>query len=187
MKYAFVAGLAFFAALRAEDYYPRKSVEVGYERSLPANRRPDTAGTGILFNYYPARVFHIGTTQNIVSTGPGYARSDFIYRPDVHIGFTIPLLESLFAELTAGIDLFTGLVAAAFILSDNKQSLGSTSGYGGRYMGYFNFATALRWHWDALALKVIAQMQYGGYPTSMRDTMSSSGWLGLGATYRFKL
>ena len=147
----------------AEEYYPRKSLEVGYERYEPANRRPDTAGTGLLVNYYPTRVFHIGTTQNVVSVGPGYSRQDFAYRPDLHFGFTIPLLDQLFAELTLGIDLLTSaIITAAFFC--NKECFQGNSGNisRGSYRGFVNFGTALRWHWDALALKVIAQMQHGG-------------------------
>ena len=179
----FITGAGF-----AEDYYPRKSLEVGYERYEPANRRPDTAGTGLLVNYYPTRVFHIGTTQNVVSVGPGYSRQDFTYRPDLHLGFTIPLLDQLFAELTLGIDLLTSaIITAAFFC--NKECFQGSSGNisRGSYRGFVNFGTALRWHWDSLALKVIAQMQHGGYSATERNELSPSAWFGLGATYRFRL
>ncbi len=191
MKPGVIAALVLTSTIFADEYYPRKSLEVGYERYTPTSPRPDTAGTGLLLNYYPSRAFHIGTNQNIVSTGPGYNRSDFAYRPDVHIGVTIPLLEQLFAEFTMGIDLVTtGILALAVICNKNCVQNNSSSSYSSssaKYDGYLNFATALRWHWDALALKLIAQMQYGGYPVAIRDSLGSSAWLGVGATYRFKL
>lgn len=189
MRIAPVCLIAFVAsATFAEDYYPRKSLEVGYERYEPANRRPDTAGTVLLLNYYPTRVFHIGTTQNVVSIGPGYSRQAFAYRPDLHFGFTIPLLDQLFAELTLGIDLLTSAIITAAFFCDRNCFQGSSGNFSrGSYRGFVNFGTALRWHWDSLALKVIAQMQYGGYSSTERNELSPSAWLGLGATYRLRL
>jgi hypothetical protein len=189
MKLRIFAALVLINTLLAEEYYPRKSLEIGYERYTPTSQRPDTAGTGLLLNYYPSRAFHIGTNQNIVSTGPGYTRSDFAYRPDVHIGVTLPLLEQLFAEFTMGIDLVTtGILALAVVCNTScAQNNTSYSRSSAKYDGYLNFGTALRWHWDALALKLIAQMQYGGYPVAIRDSLGYSAWLGAGATYRFKL
>lgn len=189
MKLPVLAALILTGAVFAEDFYPRESLEVGYERYTPANQRPDTAGTGLVLNYYPSRAVHIGTTQNIISIGPGYSQQDFAYRPDIHLGFTIPLIDQLFAELAVGIDLITSaIITAAYLCGkDCYKNSGSNYWRGSSYDGYVNFSTALRWHWDMLAIKVIGMMQYGGYTAVEKNSLSPSAWLGLGATFRFKL
>lgn len=173
------------ASLFADDYYARQSLELGYERFSTSTRPAGTVQNNVNVNYYGSRTVHIGTNQSITTYESAVRTTGISYRPDVHLGFIIPLFSQLFAEVTMGVDLVTGAIIALVIASDHKGSARDIP-LGGRspYDGFFNFATALRLHIGDLALKGIAQFQAGGYD---RFSQNASAWLGLGATYRFAL
>lgn len=168
-----------------EVLQPAQSLEIGTERSTAWAPRKEVSSSTVTLNYYPSRVFHIGMSHNVVTGGKSLYPSGYAYRPDLHIGFLMPLIDSLFAEVNIGFDLLTGLLIAASFADDKNSS--NVQWNNMRYSPYVNFGTALRWHFETIAFKIIAQTQYGGYADAAYSSLNASAWIGLGATLRFAL
>lgn len=169
----------------AGDSLPAQSIEIGTERASTWGPRQDVTSSTVLFNYYPSQAFHIGTSHNVVSGTKSLNGSSYAYRPDFHIGFLMPLIDTLFAEVNVGFDLLTGLLVAASLANDKNSSNIRLNNV--NYSPYLNLGTALRWHVECIAFKLMAQTQYGGYTDASFTALNASAWIGLGATLRFAL
>lgn len=174
------AVFCFSAATAANDRYPHESLEIGFERMWATVPWEPALSTGALINYYPTRYFYVGTSQSSLTW-----KSVSEYRPDFHIGVIFPFFENFGVEATLGVDFFTALIIVLAV-ADKDDSLDykfATS----FYSPYFTFATALRYEYEWFALKLISQIQFGGYYLSETSSFNASVWLGLGATVRLAL
>ena len=170
----------FALALMHTPLIARESLEIGVERFQPVAPAVNANFTGLLINYYFDKHAYLGTSQSAL-----YLRGDSDYRPDLHIGVLFPLLGYLSAEATLGVDFYTGLIIALAI-ADKKNEIDYKFATN-FYAPYFNLTTGLRFDLDWLALKIMAQTQFGGYLKSDQSAFNASLWLGLGATVRFEL
>jgi hypothetical protein len=165
----------------ARDRIPETSVEIGFERMWATVPWEPALSTGLLINYYPSQYVYFGTSQSSLTW-----KSVSEYRPDFHIGVIFPFIEHLSLETTVGMDFFTALIIALAIL-DEDDSIRYHQFKGSFYSPYFTLATALRIDYDMFALKLISQVQFGGYYLSETSTFNASVWLGLGTTVRFAI
>lgn len=174
----FIVVLAVPTVLFAEERFKRESLEIGFERYWATVPYERAIFNSLLLNYFPTRNFYIGTSQSSLTW-----KNVSEYRPDFHIGFLFPFAENLALETTVGMDFFTALIIALALL-DEKDSL-DYKFVGSFYSPYFTLSTALRISFDQFALKLISQVQFGGYFLSETSSFNASIWLGLGATVRF--
>jgi hypothetical protein len=182
--------LLSFAAtqLSAADYedYPRESLEIGYEQLRTFSQDNLARASGVLFNYYPTRGLHIGSTQNFVARQGMTDSGNLFYRPDIHLGVTIPMLDSLFAEFTLGVDVFTGLAIAWMLSGENNRGDASLV----RNASIAPMATlgaAMRVHIESVALKFMTQFHVSKTYEAAYIDSTGSAWLGIGATIRLGL
>ncbi len=162
----------------SKGHPPETSLEVGFERMWATVPWEPALSTGLLINYYPSQYVYFGTSQSSLTW-----KSVSEYRPDFHIGVIFPFLEHISAEATLGMDFFTALVIALAII--DKDDSVHYQFRGSFYSPYFTLSTALRIHYDWFALKLISQVQFGGYYLSETSGFNVSVWLGLGSTVRF--
>jgi len=180
VKYGLIASVLFLNTLYAKDNYPRESLEIGFERMWATVPWEPALSTGALINYYPTRYVYLGTSQSSLTW-----KSVSEYRPDFHIGVLFPLFENFAFETTLGVDFFTALIIALAIFDENdKIDYKFATSF---YSPYFTLATALRFDYEWFALKLISQVQFGGYYLSETSSFNASIWLGLGATVRIAL
>jgi hypothetical protein len=165
-------------SLRADERFADSSIEVGFERLWATAPWEPALFNGLVINYYPAQYFYIGTNQSSLTW-----KATSEYRPDFHFGLIFPFMEHVSIEATLGMDFFTAVLIALAVFGDNDSL--SYKFVGSFYSPYFTFATALRIDYEMFALKLISQIQFGGYYLSETTVFNASLWLGLGATVRF--
>lgn len=176
-----MAFLCVSQATAAQNHVPETSLEVGFERMWATVPWEPALSTGLLLNFYPTQYFYLGTSQSSLTW-----KNTSEYRPDFHIGFIFPFIEHLSLEATVGVDFFTALIIALAVISE-EDDIRLHQFKNSFYSPYFTLATALRIDYDWFALKLISQVQFGGYYLSENSSFNASLWLGLGATVRIAL
>lgn len=164
----------------AEKKSREDAIEVGFERMWATVPYERAIFSGLLLNYYFSEEFYFGTSQSALSW-----KGNSEYRPDLHFGLLFPFWDSFAFETTFGMDFFTALIIV-LALADEDDSL-DYKFVGSFYSPYVTFSTALRYEYDAFALKLLSQVQFGGYFQTDHSPFNASIWLGLGLTYRFKI
>lgn len=166
------------ATLAAEKSYSRESFEIGVERYQAAAPNENANFSGLVLNYFFDPHVYVGTNQMSL-----YLRGVSDYRPDFHLGVLFPFTEHISAEAAIGVDFYTALIIALAILDeDDSIDYKFATNF---YSPYFTFSAGLRFEFDAFALKLITQTQFGGYLQKETSAFNVSLWVGLGAAYRF--
>ncbi|AFM13068.1 hypothetical protein Turpa_2426 [Turneriella parva DSM 21527] len=164
--------------LFAEKSYGRESFEIGVERYQVAAPDENANFSGVVLNYFFDNNVYVGTNQMSL-----YLRGASEYRPDFHLGFLFPFTDHIAAEAAIGVDFYTALIIALAVLDeDDSLDYKFATNF---YSPYFTFSAGLRFEFDAFALKLITQTQFGGYLQKETSAFNASLWVGLGAAYRF--
>lgn len=164
--------------LSAEKSYGSESFEVGVERYQAAAPNENANFSGLVLNYFFDPHVYVGTNQMSL-----YVRGASDYRPDFHLGVLFPFTEHISAEAALGVDFYTALIIALAVLDeDDSIDYKFATNF---YSPYFTFSAGLRFQFDAFALKLITQTQFGGYLQKETSAFNASLWVGLGAAYRF--
>jgi hypothetical protein len=167
-------------AVAATNKSREDAIEVGFERMWATVPYERAIFSGLLLNYYFSEEFYFGTNQSALSW-----KGNSEYRPDLHFGLLFPLWGNFAFETTLGMDFFTFLIIALALAAEDDNL--DYKFVGSFYSPYVTCSTALRYEYDAFALKLLSQIQFGGYFQTEHSPFNASIWLGLGLTYRFKI